>query len=228
MGEPTGNQHQALDPLRLDRCPDCGYLLTGLPEQGVCPECGFAYNSDMIVLYGRASGRFSSAAANRQASVQALVALLPIVLLVVLIVARRIVGTAWPGSRMVPWPMFVVYGSLVVGALYRRWRARQDELKPNARWQLRLSPQGFAQRDYIGPVQMRPWAQDLRVEVRIRAWSINLLERRWPVSRRRLHIRILKWKGRFRLAKTLIDFQFDCQNDVALRVGRLIEQWKYS
>lgn len=45
------------DPLRLDRCPDCGYLLCGLPARGLCPECGFAYDPSMIVLYGWEKGR---------------------------------------------------------------------------------------------------------------------------------------------------------------------------
>ena len=42
----------AWNPVSLDQCPDCGYLLTGLPEQGICPECGLAYGPDLLVLYG--------------------------------------------------------------------------------------------------------------------------------------------------------------------------------
>lgn len=44
------------DPFRLEWCPGCGYSLTGLPERGVCPECGRAYAPGRIVLHGWARG----------------------------------------------------------------------------------------------------------------------------------------------------------------------------
>ena len=40
------------NPLRVEVCPDCGYSLEGLPEEGHCPECGRRYDSSLIVLYG--------------------------------------------------------------------------------------------------------------------------------------------------------------------------------
>jgi hypothetical protein len=42
--------------LRLHHCPDCGYELRGLPSEGKCPECGFAYEESMFSLRGRQSG----------------------------------------------------------------------------------------------------------------------------------------------------------------------------
>src|SRR3954462_6792739 len=44
------------DPFRLERCPGCAYDLTGLPEAGVCPECGEGYDAGMIELTGVARG----------------------------------------------------------------------------------------------------------------------------------------------------------------------------
>ena len=38
--------HAPLAPL----CGNCGYLLTGLPSCGICPECGEGYRDDQIVL----------------------------------------------------------------------------------------------------------------------------------------------------------------------------------
>jgi hypothetical protein len=33
------------------QCPACGYNLTGLPEEGVCPECGRSYNTRVWAVY---------------------------------------------------------------------------------------------------------------------------------------------------------------------------------
>jgi hypothetical protein len=47
------------DPLALKQCPRCDYSLTGLPEEGICPECGQPYDRRFMVLFGDARGRFS-------------------------------------------------------------------------------------------------------------------------------------------------------------------------
>jgi hypothetical protein len=38
------------DPFRLTFCPGCDYSLEGLPDEGVCPECGRPYDQQFIVL----------------------------------------------------------------------------------------------------------------------------------------------------------------------------------
>lgn len=48
-------QHE--DPEAERHCPDCRYLHTGLPDQGLCPECGLAYDNVVIVLRGWDSHR---------------------------------------------------------------------------------------------------------------------------------------------------------------------------
>jgi hypothetical protein len=46
----------AHDPLRLERCPVCGYRLEGLMPRGVCPECGTPYDDNTIILHGWSRG----------------------------------------------------------------------------------------------------------------------------------------------------------------------------
>lgn len=56
IGSMSDSSALAENPLRLECCPDCAYSLTGLPAEGICPECGRAYDQRMIVLYGWGRG----------------------------------------------------------------------------------------------------------------------------------------------------------------------------
>jgi hypothetical protein len=47
-----------LDPLRLRNCPQCEYLLEGLPEEGICPECGFAYDRSVVIVRCQGPGAY--------------------------------------------------------------------------------------------------------------------------------------------------------------------------
>jgi hypothetical protein len=176
----------------------------------------------MIVLYGRrldpTAGDGSRAAWNKW-----LLKVLCAVLAVV--VFSRIVGElakAIPALAAMPWGLFIVFGIL----LYRKWRASQDQLTLKTSSQLRLSGEGFAQREYIGPANLQPWSGDLRVRVKVRQWSLYYLEKRWPPTQRRVRIRILRGKGFFGLLRVLVDFQFDCQENVARRLAEQVEQWR--
>lgn len=42
---------------RLTHCPQCEYDLAGLPEKHACPECGYAYSKDAIVVRGWERGK---------------------------------------------------------------------------------------------------------------------------------------------------------------------------
>ena len=53
------------DPLRLEHCPACGYALEGLAPEGVCPECGVAYDQTEVVLHGYGAGRRGDVATAR-------------------------------------------------------------------------------------------------------------------------------------------------------------------
>lgn len=38
--------------LKTTICPNCGYKLDGLPDEGTCPECGHGYDQSAVFLYG--------------------------------------------------------------------------------------------------------------------------------------------------------------------------------
>lgn len=46
--------------LALNVCPNCGYSLVGLAEQGKCPECGRDYAPGEIILYGYGCGTYEN------------------------------------------------------------------------------------------------------------------------------------------------------------------------
>lgn len=54
--------------LTLEHCPGCGYRLEGLPPEGICPECGGAYDQSAIVLHGWACGHHSNLGTSRPAA----------------------------------------------------------------------------------------------------------------------------------------------------------------
>lgn len=39
-------------------CPQCRYLLAGLPDAGRCPECGFEYSKDILIKYWEGALRY--------------------------------------------------------------------------------------------------------------------------------------------------------------------------
>lgn len=50
----------SLQPRNTERCPQCSYLLEGLPDSGQCPECGHSYEQTSITIDGwLAGGHFS-------------------------------------------------------------------------------------------------------------------------------------------------------------------------
>jgi hypothetical protein len=192
MSEINDNQCEAIDPLRLDRCPDCGYLLTGLPEHGICPECGFAYRADMIVLYGWAGKGRGDESTRRPTLSYWLGAVVASVLILLLF---NIFGAL----------LLVVYWGWMI---HRRRRYLHDAPAPV---QLRLFAEGFGQRNGIGPVELHPWRSDKRQlrfervaphQWRIRSWRFwmwrpEIIDFEFQSHQRcieRIKVRVEEWR----------------------------------
>ncbi len=202
MSETSDNPNQIADPLRLDRCPECGYLLTGLPEQGICPECGSAYDPEMIVLYGWGAGKQATLSAIRWRSVSwrlawSLLSVLP------QIAVLLFVGVNTFGVLLVM-GFFALDGMWV----YRRWRIGQQTPRPA---QLRLTPEGFAQRVGTGKVRLQPWTRSTRIFV----------TRKTP----RLY-RIRQERPFFAMSmRSTIDVEIECDAATAERIKERIHLW---
>lgn len=130
-------------------CPQCGYCLDGLPDRGFCPECGLPYSPDLLVLYG--SGYDKRTGWGKVLTY----AYLGVMLFIIFISA------GFPVLNR-PWVLTAVLLAFTFTlAAYRRIIRRGMP----AETQLRLSPQGFVQRDGIGEAKLMPWAKHHKVEL---------------------------------------------------------------
>lgn len=168
MGETNDNQREAIDPLRLDRCPECGYLLTGLPPTDVCPECGLAYDQQMIVLRGFMSATNWDRVQSRMFAV---------VMFAVAALGSTLLCRFLPFR--VPFWLPVVVGPMIVCSFFWLYSVRRrDPILPDApvRVQLRLTPEGFGCRHGYGPCSLTPWRGVLKVSICGKRYGKYLLQ----------------------------------------------------
>ncbi len=204
--EDPSERIQSPDPLRLDRCPDCGYLLTGLPEEGICPECGFAYNAEMIVLYGWGSGQRANITNARGWRV-IVFGLLGCVWALQMLLPGTVMLVLYRDWRNMLWVLGMFVG--LTWALMRRWRRnRQDAPAPV---QVRLCPWGLAQRNGIGPVKLRQWRRNTR---------LRLLRSGHQLYRIAENVSFWSWSFH------LVDTEFECDSRVAERIAGKINTWR--
>lgn len=193
---------QGIDILRLRYCPDCGYLLHGLPELGRCPECGFDYDRRMIVLYGWAWGSNAQVSNARigWASLALLMSLVGGIPLLINFLFRK----SWWGAGIVT----VVF---TIPQFILLWRRKESESPLPS--QLRLLPEGFAQRDGFGTVRLKKWGHRLDVQcgnVRQNLWRINI-QRAWLVD----------WF----YASTPVQFEFKSDHLTVQKIHDQIKLW---
>jgi hypothetical protein len=179
------------DPLRLDRCPTCGYALEGLAPEGVCPECGVAYDQSEVVLHGYGAGRFLDVATARP---RAAVAMGAVSLAIAWWYFRDSLRNGLhPGDAF--WPAF-----LVLSLAWGLWKRSTSDMPGLV--QVRLSSRGAVQinNPTAGPgkaAKVTPWA-DI-AEVRIRSAAPD-----------RLRIKLVRRKTFVRGAPVLVDADVEC------------------
>lgn len=197
------------EPLRLAMCPDCGYSLNGLPDRGRCPGCGFEFHPRQIILYGWASGSKATVVNARGGTV----GLIAIAFVLLVFFADVAWGHSIPLMALRPLvaPLCIAAAVLIGVLLWRRQRLVSSSSAPV---QVRLMPEGLAQRDGMGPVPLSPWSAELHAELT-------------PVGAYRY--RLVVQRLRHNVAQPfsqLVDFEFACRAEPAAIIRRQIRQWQ--
>jgi hypothetical protein len=132
--------------LRLQACPLCGYLLSGSPAEGTCPECGNAYDSSKIVIFGFGRGKHENLLTARGSRLiwNMLNILVPALLFI-----------AYAGYFLVHFRLMALMGTLSVPVIFFFLPRLPDLLRlfqrggvyHPGRVQVRIGNEGFAQYD---------------------------------------------------------------------------------
>jgi len=100
---------------------------------------------DLQVLWGWASGNFANSANSREGTASEL-------------------GTAIASTAICLLTLDLISLGIIAAAFWTDRQLANSRRRPGFPVQLRLSPKGIAQRDGIGPVHLRPWREDNRLE----------------------------------------------------------------
>jgi hypothetical protein len=195
-------------PLRTTHCSECGYCLTGLPERGRCPECGFEYTPDKLVLHGWAFGKRADVSTARKLNPFTFLWLVG----VLLFVYYDSGGRSRPRSLYI-WGAITIV--LVGHQLYRRWNFAQQKMKP---LQLHLNADGFGLRMALASKwDLHPWSHAEEIEIKPAGQDL------W-----RLRIGQLKKKSKnFQLqlsSPSLVEFEFEADPATAAQIRLHIEE----
>lgn len=187
-------------PFAPRKCPGCGYALRGLAAEGVCPECGAGYDPRHVVLYGWAGPTLSNLSNSPAGPAIAGAIAAGAFLLCLAFLYRGRLG--WEG--IVP---TALVGAVMAAIVLRRRSLGTPPV------QVRLQPEGVAQRDGVGPVALEPWEG---------RWELHLLPN--GAGRQRLILYRLKG-GRWTTVLRPVDLEFDCDADAAEELCRRVRKF---
>jgi len=198
------------DPLRLEKCPTCGYALEGLAPEGVCPECGTSYDQSQVVLHGYGGGRQFDVSTARPRAALAIGAVYVAMLWWWI---RDVLRNGLHDVEDIIWPVFMVL--FLAWALWKRSMSNMPGLV-----QVRLSPRGAVQvnNPVAGqgkPGTPTPWG-DI-VEVRIRS-----------VGPETARIRLLRRKTFWRGAPVVVEADLQCDARQAHALVERVQAWQMS
>jgi hypothetical protein len=161
----------------LDRCPDCGSSRTGLPEEGRCPECGFDYRQEILVLYGFRSHDPKEMRFETRLRVLEWLAVVYLAIIAISVA----VTSKYDG---------VVFMLISTAPLARHYWTLKRAMKENlpGPLQLRVGPCGYAMRTGIGKVRTTPWPRDMGG-----AWELRMT-RNQRTGRFRFALQRRGWK----------------------------------
>jgi hypothetical protein len=143
--------------LRPRNCPRCDYSLLGLPAVGVCPECGRAYDTTSVFLYGNALGQRANAWNRKPMRRREMIATsLPFLMLLAIYIFSRL---------RLDYFMAYFLPATVIPLVTAIFRSQTDS--GSGVVQVRLTPIGFHQ----GTRQLGPIPYERCDRARLTPWS---------------------------------------------------------
>jgi len=202
---PTGDL-PADDPLRLEHCPACGYALEGLAREGVCPECGVAYDQTEVVLHGYGAG--VNMATSRPGWAIAMAATYS---LIVVLGVHGWIRQGRRDSRDLFWPAV-----LAVCLAWSVWKRATGSMPGLV--QVRLSARGAVQVNNPTPVRVKagtvvPWRDVADVSIR-------------PFGPGRVRIMLFGRKSFLKGAPVLVDADVQCGEREAHALEDRVKAWQ--
>lgn len=163
----TGVEHcNSRKILRLQRCPQCDYDLSGLPRQHRCPECGFEYDPNMFALYGwRRDDRFSVAGRLLIGVWWERIFALVIFVVLTLGIAYQAYRT-WKSGQLQSGFLVMMLVLIVIPASRMRRHSRKTERAQRGTVQLLFTAEGASIRRGPGDSRLIPWGRFRRLRFR--------------------------------------------------------------